>query len=165
MGSHYDELHPHLKAAHEAPLTASGTVAVVGADRAIGRWIARILSLPKSGEGMSLEVEVSHSPDGQVWSRKFGQQSIVTRQTMYDGLMREISGPGTIEIAVSKEAEGLVYRSTRARWAGIPLPRPISPQVHATVKPTDQGWVAKVEISMPLFGRLCTYTAEITQWT
>lgn len=165
MGPDYDNLHPHLKVAHEAPLSATGKVVVEGAERAIAKVIARMLNLPRAGGQVALEVQVTHSSDGQVWSRKFGHQQFSTQQSVRNGLMREVNGPGCIEIEMSREGQDLVYQSQCARWAGLKLPRYISPQIIARVTPTEQGWTAKVEISMPLAGRLCTYTAEITQWT
>jgi len=158
-------MHPHLRAAHEAPLRATGKVSVTNSSRPMARLFARLLRLPRPGIDLDLAVTVTETPDGQQWDRRFGSQRLRTYQHSRGGMMVELSGPGAIFLVVEGEGENLVYRSAKATFGGIRVPRGLAPTVVARAIPTETGWVAQVEISIPVAGQLCSYRAEITQWT
>lgn len=146
LGDRYNQLHPHVRAAHE-PLTAVGSVDVVHGTYILTPLFVRMMNLPAaaSASPVTLCVTMDEASTGaeasMTWMRQIGTTRLNTRQFASDGCLVERSGPGRIEFDITADESGaLQYQRTRCRFLGVPLPEALSPHVRATVAPTTDGW-------------------------
>lgn len=161
LGDSYSSLHPHLRRAHEAPLSAAGVAKVRGAANLIACILARRMRLPRAGDSVTVRLEVTETPRGTEWSRFFGLDATKTVQTVKSGRMVESSGQATITFDVRVSEGSVLYSSVGASLYGISLPRALAPRAKGVVSATVDGWLVDVEIASPLFGLLCAYRAEL----
>jgi hypothetical protein len=160
LGDLYNQLHPHVRAAHE-PLTAEGHVDVAHGTHVLTRFLVRMMNLPVAGTSrpVTLVVDVNssaHTPT-MTWMRQIGTTRLHTQQFARGGRLVERSGPGHIEFALQVgEGGALLYQRTRCRFLGLPLPEAMSPDVRAKVAPTTDGWY--VDVSVEWRGQaICRY--------
>ena len=163
LGEAFDGLHPHLRRAHEAPLTAGGPADVEPAIGFVCNGLARAMRLPRPGKQQDVKVVVTEIANGQKWDRTFGGQRVVTRQSVQGGHMVERRGAGTIRFRVTVKEDSIVYESVGAALFGISLPKMVAPRAHGVVTPTEHGWSVDVTIESPVFGLLCAYRA-VLRW-
>jgi hypothetical protein len=163
LGAAYARLHPRVRAAHEAPLTAEGTVDVAHGAHPLTPLFVRAMNLPAAGrsEPVTLLVAIDsaavRSAPTMRWMRQIGTACLKTQQFARQGCLVEQSGAGRIEFSLRVDESGaLLYQSTRCRFLGVPLPNSISPTVRAKVAPTGDGW--HVDVIVEWRGRaLCRY--------
>lgn len=160
LGDHFNALHPHLRRAHESPLSAVGTADVRGAANPIANFLARRMRLPRAGDAVALRLEVTETPQGTEWNRFFGHSSTVTVQKVESGRMVERGGPATLDFDVCVFEGTVVYKSVGASLYGISLPKALAPRAKGVVSLTNEGWQVSVEINS-VFGLLCAYRAEL----
>ncbi|MEX2244824.1 MAG: DUF4166 domain-containing protein [Fimbriimonadaceae bacterium] len=154
-------MHPHLRVAHSAPLSAVGTAEVRGAGNYLGALIARVMTFPRPGSGVPVELVVRETPTGTVWERRFGGDRVRTVQRAIGGYMVEHRGPGRLWFSVSVTDGAVVYESVCASVFGVALPRSMTPRVTGRVSPAEDGWQTQVEVSAPLLGLLCAYSVRM----
>jgi hypothetical protein len=154
LGDAYHRLHPHVRLAHEAPLTAAGTVDVTHGTHPLTPLIVRALTQPTAGKAQPVALRValagaasSHAPAATMWwMRRIGDTQLDTRQYSKWGRLIEQSGPGAVEFVLRIENGALVYEAVACRFLRLPLRRVPAPQVRARVTPTHDGWHADVVV-------------------
>lgn len=80
-----------------------------------------------------------------------------TVEWMQGGLLMESFGATTFSSVLSIEGSCLRYQFRRAWFAGIPIPRCLSPFVDGRVYAGDGGWRVAVRVNAPLLGELVRY--------
>lgn len=138
-------LHAHVRAAHEAPLTATGNVDVVHGDHALTPLFVRVLKLPAAGAAQAVSLRLgltapASAPATMTWPRQIGNARLGTRQFARDGCLVEQSGPGVIEFSLRVDEGELCYEQARFRLLNAPLPSIWCPAVRARVGPNAEGW-------------------------
>jgi hypothetical protein len=162
LGERFDDLHPVLRRFHSSETAVSG----LGRFRMVHHpgWFRKALLValrfPHAGEAVELKLEVSPTEDGERWVRAFPGRPLVTVQTARGDLLIERGGPMRFGLAVEVVGGGMTFRTRRAWFLGVPLPRRLAPDVAV-----ERGWNVAVRLTMPLVGRLLDYEGEVVpQW-
>jgi hypothetical protein len=147
-----------LRRAHEAPLGATGVAEVRGADNFVGALVARMMSFPRPGGGVPVELDVCETAGGTVWERRFGGGCVRTVQRLFDGHMVENRSVGRLWFSVSLVDDEVRYETARATLFGVTLPKALTPRATGRVTATEDGWQTQIEVTAPLVGLLCAYS-------
>ena len=169
LGESYNELASVLIRFHDLPDgEARGVLRITHGEGLVRRLMANLMRLPKPGECVPVHLRVEGGTEREVWIRRYGDQTLVTRQWEHGGLLVEAAGPYRIGFKLSVKEKGLRFDFVRA-WMGVlPIPRPMALRVEADAKPVEHAdsWWIDVCISAPILGQLARYEGEVTpQWT
>jgi hypothetical protein len=82
---------------------------------------------------------------------------VETVQWARGDLLMERSGPVCFACALVLDGPRLRYEFHRAWFAGIPIPRRLSPGVESYVDAGDAGWRVVVRILAPVLGEIVRY--------
>ena len=165
LGAAYDRLHPHVRVAHEAPLTAVGVMDVVHGTHPLTSFFVRAMHLPAAGASRPVTLEVTlassaSSPCRMTWMRYIGTTRLDTNQFARLDYLVERSGPGAVQFSLHEDEGALVYEGAGCHFLSIPVPRALAPAVHARVAPTSDGW--HVAVTVHWQGQLiCTYRGSM----
>jgi hypothetical protein len=168
FGPSFQELHPVLRDFHGNPNggNGQGPFDVIAGDRWYHKVIARIMGFPPPGTDIPLTLKVTTFPDGsEQWTRHFRDLVMHTRQYIKRGQLHERAGAVCMALTPASENQGMTLTSHRVWFLGIPLPRFLSPHVHAVVVPQSDGWRVQVTITLPFIGQLLSYQGTITMTT
>ena len=163
----YRLLHPHVRIAHQAPLSAAGHVDVVHGRHLLTPILIWLMNLPQAGSHVPVDLRVT--PDGQAsdtvapvmrWTRQIGTHALHTRQFSRDGYLVEASGPGRVTFALQVVDEALEYEDVSLHLLRIPIPSRLAPRVRARVAAAEPGW--HVDVRVEWHGHLiCRYGGHI----
>ncbi len=160
LGPAFASLHPHVRAAHLAPLRAEGTIDVEHGAGWLARPLIWLMKLPAAGPRQPVRLEVAEDDSGLVWTRRIGGSILRTRQRAMGSRLVERSGLGRVSFDLAVEDGALLYRQSSIHFAGLPLPSPLRPRVGAAVSPSAEGW--HVAVTVTWRGRtLCRYAGAI----
>lgn len=163
LGRQFDALPAALRRFHDAEGggRAHGTLRV---DRGAGRLrnaLASWLGLPKAGSEVPVHLQVVVEGERERWIRDFHGQRVETVEWAWDDLLMESLGWTSFASALVLDGSRLRYEFRRAWFAGIPIPRGISPWVESAVDAGETGWRVMVGISVPFLGELVRYEGWI----
>ncbi len=159
LGARFDALPEVLRRFHDAPGggRARGTLRVERASGPLRNALASLLRLPKSGEHVSVMLEVAIEGDRERWVRHFEGRRLETVQWARGDLLMESFGPTAFSSALVVDESCLHYEFRRAWLIGIPLPRQLAPLVDGRADAGDGGWNLTVRIEAPFVGKLVQY--------
>ncbi len=158
----FGSLHPHVRAAHRAPLTATGTFDVEHGRHWSAPVIIWLMALPVAGRALAVRLDVRAARRGVQWIRQIGSSTLLTCQTVADGRLVERSGIGRLAFDLSVVGGALHYRQHAMSVAGVRLPGFMSPRVSASVSPDADGW--RVSVSVTWRARLvCRYAGRMRE--
>src|SRR5688572_1818011 len=99
----YRLLHPHVRIAHQAPLSAAGYVDVVHGRHLLAPILIWLMNLPQAGSHVPVDLRVTPGdlssdavPAVMHWKRQIGTHALHTRQFSRNGYLLEESGPGRV---------------------------------------------------------------------
>ena len=147
LGEAYWSLHPAVRRAHEAPLSARGALVVEHGPRWWTPLLVRVMKLPAAGFGQSVRLEVRAIDAGLAWDRQIGSSPLRTVQFADGPRLVEQSGIGRVTFDLAVREGALLYRQHAFSVAGLRVPRAISPEVKASVAPAEDGWCVSVEVA------------------
>jgi hypothetical protein len=163
LGARFDALPAVLRRFHD----------VVGGGRACGSFrieraqgrsrnaLASVLGLPRSGSEVLVQLRVEVEGERERWIRDFDGHRVVTVQWARGGLLMESIGWNSFSTELEIDGSRLRYAFRRAWFAGIPLPRGLSPSVESYVDVGETGWRVVVRIFAPFLGELVRYEGWI----
>lgn len=161
LGDAYARLDPMVRLAHEAPLSARGTLTVAHGDRWWTPGLVRMMRLPAAGLGQPVRLELSASGTALTWSRQIGASPLRTTQQAENARLVERCGIGRLTFALSVRQGSLVYRQEAFHIMRVRIPDPFSPRVHAAVSAAQDGWSVWVEVTWRGI-LVCRYAGIIT---
>ena len=147
LGEAYASLDPAVRRAHEAPLSARGTLTVEHGHRWWTPILIRMMRLPAPGVAQPVRLQVTAAGPALTWTRRIGVSPLHTTQYAEQGRLIECSGIGRISFDLSVHHGSLVYRRHAVHVAGLRLPGPVSPHVEASVNGAQGGWSVRVEVT------------------
>jgi hypothetical protein len=156
LGAAYGSLDPMVRRAHEAPLSARGTLRVEHGDRWWTPLMVRVLRLPGAGPAQPVRLQVAASGRHLAWLRQIGSSPLHTIQFADGSRLVERSGPGRVSFELSIRDRALVYRQSGLHVFGIRVPTVLAPCVVACVSPAEDGWRVSVEVTWR-GGLVCRY--------
>jgi hypothetical protein len=141
---------------------ARGRLTIERGQGAPVRWLAGLLGFPRSGENVATLLVVERRGAGQTWSRRFGEEVLISRQRRDGGgHMAERMGLFECRFRLSPTARGLDYEQVGACLAVgplcLPLPHRLGPRVTASTWAEERGMGLDVSVFAPLFGRVLRY--------
>ena len=140
-----------------------GVFAVRRGEGRLARVVARLMGLPRSGEGVPLLLSVEPHGDGERWRRNFAGREFVTEQGAHAaGLLAERAGPFELLFRLKAEGGALLYAqedaALRVKSLRVRLPRLLAPRVEAWERADEGGDVrVTVRVTAPLTGPLISY--------
>ncbi len=162
LGGDFLNAPPAVRAAHQAgPVTRlRGEASIAPPSSPIAALVARLFGMPRASAAQTLRVTKDLSPEGEVWTRQFGDRRMRSRlRAIAPGIVRESFGPFGFDMRVSADAEALSMSVIGWRIGAMPLPSWLAPRSTATETMDAQGRVRfDVPIALPLIGRLTHYS-------
>jgi hypothetical protein len=156
LGAAYGTLDPMVRRAHEAPLSARGTLTVEHGDRWWTPLMVRAMRLPVAGPAQPVRLEVAASGSHLAWLRQIGSSPLHTVQFADGSRLVERSGPGRVSFELAVHDGALVYRQFAIEVFGVRVPEALAPRVVARVSPDADGWRVSVEVTWR-GGLVCRY--------
>ncbi len=131
------------------------------------RVLARILGFPPPGTDVPTRLDVGRRDGEQVWSRRFGEHTMVSRQRPGpSNLLAERFGAVECCFRLVPTARGIDYDlvGTALVLGGrrLRLPRTLAPHVSARTWAENDAMGLDVSINAPLFGRLLRYHGVVS---
>ena len=168
-----------VRAAHGDGATSvfQGTFRVTRGGNLAARLFAPLLRAPPAGDDVPVRLIVEAFDDGtERWLRWFGDHLLTTSQRRADdGTLRERFGPLDLAFDLVADANGVDYRQTAARLrcgpVSLRLPRWLSPRVAAReevaagARGDELRTHVRVELSLPVVGRIVTYDGTLHDLT
>jgi hypothetical protein len=145
---------------HDGVAHAEGRAKVERGTSWLSRLAGMLLGFPKAGTDVPLSVDFELLPEGETWTRRFGDRSFSSRQFMGTGrwerLLCERFGPLTFAMALVPE-DGRMHLMLRG-WSafGVPMPMWLCPRSASYEEGKDR-FRFHVEISHPLAGLIVRY--------
>jgi NAD(P)-dependent dehydrogenase (short-subunit alcohol dehydrogenase family) len=168
LGNAYDALPPVIRQAHQVHgvLVLEGKADAASSDHALGRWIAWLFRLPRSGSNMPVRVEMRSEDDGsETWTRIYPGVTMRSNLRNADSMTHQVDeflGPLSIRLQWNASERGLQLRTTSARLFGCPLPDFLCPRSDASETVNADGqFHFDVPISLPLIGTIVHYKGSL----
>ncbi|APV49444.1 hypothetical protein BWI17_06960 [Betaproteobacteria bacterium GR16-43] len=163
LGPSFDLLPRELRAFHDVTghRRYTGHCTIAGAETALGRLAARILGLPRSGEG-AMSFELHAADEGETWSRHFPGKTLSSRLHVEHGVLVERMGVAQMRFE-AREANGreLSLALKGVRILGVPMPRFLLPQVRAVETASPDRLHFDIAASWPGVGRIIAYRGSL----
>jgi hypothetical protein len=126
------------------------------------RVLAQILGFPPAGDKVATLLVVERRGEEQVWSRRFGEHSMISRQRRRPhGLVAERFGLFECVFRLQPTDHGIDYDLVGVALSlgglRLPLPRALAPHGAATTWDEGNGMGLDISISAPLVGRILRY--------
>lgn len=159
---------PHIVRTVHAPrpaATLTGTVEIDGAERPLGRLVARMFGFPPATPETDALVTIERTPEGETWTRCFGGAAFASRLSWpgAPGVLEERFGPFAFQLLATAGADGFRFAVDGWSVLGVPLPRRLAPSTDARgfARP-DGGYGFDVTIAYPGLGRLTRYRGRLS---
>jgi hypothetical protein len=139
-------------------IIAEGEAAVIGAQHALGRVLARMFGLPAEASRVPVRVLIESRDGREYWTRFFdGKPMRSVMQRAADGLIEERFGLVAIRMMLVARPDGLdmIRHSGSLGW--LPLPKVLLPSIKAEERFDGNRHRFNVEVGLPLLGRLVAY--------
>jgi hypothetical protein len=153
LGDAFDTLHPNVRRAHEAPLSAEGTFDVVHGTHRLTRILVALMKLPAAGSCVPVALSVLFGPARTTagpptlqWKRRIGRTPLSTHQHAHMGFLVEEKGPGRMVFSLRAADGCLLYEHAALRFLFIRVPPALCPRVRARVSPDPEGWHVDVRV-------------------
>jgi hypothetical protein len=109
------------------------------------------------GTNVPVQLQVVVEGERERWIRDFPGHRLETVQWAAGDLLMEALGWTSFATALAVDGSRLRYEFRRVWFAGIPIPRRLSPSVESYVDAGEAGWRVMVRIIAPLLGELVRY--------
>lgn len=164
LGPAFAALPPLVAAMHDLRTDggAEGEGHVARGSGPLAALAGAVMGLPPAG-AYPLRLSFAVDADGERWTRRFGRHVFASRQAMRDGLLAERFGPIALDFAASADADGLVLRLRRWRFAGVPLPLALAPRFSAREWQEGDRFRFAVEAALPGVGMVVRYEGWLRQ--
>jgi hypothetical protein len=124
------------------------------------RFVAKVMGLPKAGQGHTVKVSVERQADAsEVWTREFSGKKFSSKLTLgKDRKLQESFGPTTFTLGLTGSTLGSDLPILDGRAFGIPIPGFFLPTSTAREFVDEQGrFRFDVRLDIPIFGLLVHY--------
>lgn len=138
-------------------LRARGEADIEGATNWAARALRHILGLPDPGACQPIEFTITRNGTREVWTRNFAGARMRSVLDRAGDLLRERLGPMGFRFRLRRSLEAIEWDLRSARLLGIPLPRWMSGRVFSQSGSEQGRYAFKVDVRMPLVGRLVSY--------
>jgi hypothetical protein len=159
LGPAWASLPPVVRRLHQEG-HAGGELTIEHSRHWPARLLARVLGFPPAGV-FSTHLVVEGRGGEQVWSRRFGEHEMSSRQRRLGGLLGERFGPFECAFGLRPTERGLDYDFKGAALAlgglRLPLPSLLAPRVEARTWAEEDAMGLDISIWAPFVGRIARY--------
>lgn len=135
-----------------------GQAQIAGARHPLGRMIAALFRLPRTGTDCPLEVTKTRSTHGETWMRDFNGRRMVSRLSRAGpGHLEERFGPLRFRLRIDASKAGLTLHILSGSCLGLPLPKALLPRTVAQESVRDGVFHFDVALHAPIVGLLAHY--------
>jgi hypothetical protein len=159
LGARFDAMPPVLRRFHDASEggRARGVFRIERAGGRLRNAMASLMGLPRPGSDVPVQLQVKIEGERERWIRDFGGHRVESVQWARGKVLMESLGWSALATELVVEGSRLRYEFDRAWFAGISLPRWMSPSVESTVDAGETGWNVVVRLFVPMLGELVRY--------
>lgn len=120
--------------------------------------IARVMSLPKGGEDLPVEIVIESAGGRETWARKFAGQPMRSVLSERNGQLEERLGPMAFRFALKVEGQAIVWTLAGVKLLGL-LPLPLAWFSGVCARESAQSGRYRFEVSaaLPFVGPLIHY--------
>jgi hypothetical protein len=163
LGADFDRLPPAVRRFHalQGHFRLSGTVAIRGAETALGRLLAIAMRFPSEAPSQPFAFELDATPEREVWTRFFPSRTMRSRLSARGEWLTEAFGPIRLFFKVEAAPERLSMRLDRMALLGVRMPKALTPGVRAAERDADGKFDFDIEASWPGDRRIVAYTGTI----
>jgi hypothetical protein len=141
---------------------ARGRVSIERGRRWPARLLAHLLGFPPIGDNLATVLTVEQRGDDQIWSRRFGEHTMISRQRLRaEGLVAERFGSFECSFRLRPTVRGIDYVLVGVAFhlgnLRLPLPRLLAPRGAARTWEEGDSMGLDVWIEAPLVGRIIRY--------
>lgn len=163
LGGDFDRLPPEVRRLHDhgGRLCAAGRCRIDRGGHPLARIIVGLFRFPPRGEDVAVRVCFNAARGVETWDRDFGGHRLISRQGSLPGqssLLYESFGPSRFTIRPRATAEGLDLQLCGVSLLGLPLPRPLWPEIRARERVETGRFTFDVAIALPVIGLLIAYS-------
>ena len=169
LGSAFCDLPSKVRQLHNSGESSrwSGIATVKRGKSPFAHIIAAIMGFPKAAENTPVVVDFKCDEKGELWTRKFGDQSFSSFQKRGTArathLITERFGLASVDLAAVIEDDRLLLIPRRFSVLGIPMPGFLLPKGTSYETEKDGKFVFNVEVSLPIIGPVVTYQGQLDQ--
>jgi hypothetical protein len=160
LGADWATLPPVVRRLHQEG-HARGQVTIERGGHWPARLLARVLGFPAAGRAVATHLVVERRGEEQVWSRRFGEQVLASRQRRAADLLAERFGSFECLFRLRPTARGIDYDLVGAALAlgglRLALPRFLAPRGGATTWAEEDAMGLDVSLWAPVWGRILRY--------
>jgi hypothetical protein len=169
FGEQFFALHPLIQKLHRNGGTLEGTVDIsfgYGLAGFIGKRLAKKLSIPVNSTS-KLTVNISPKNGYLYWQRCFDDNSIMLSTfepvgTIQEGYWLEKTGKFTLKLTVNIINGGWYWHCLGYEFGGIKLPKILFPKATAYKTIIDENYHFHVSFSLPVLGKLLSYSGQLS---
>jgi hypothetical protein len=125
----------------------------------LGKLLTTVIGLPPTGRH-DVEVAIKPDPDGETWTRRFGQSSFSSRlvSTRSLGAFEESFGLLRFSFRLEiSDLRGVIWRTTGWSFARLPLPQRFAPVIRASAESEGDRYHFSVVVAHRWIGLLFAY--------
>lgn len=159
LGPEWNGLNESVRRMHgdSARLRACGEADIEGAMNLPARGLRALLGLPSPGTRQPLEFTIERRGMRETWTRNFAGARMRSVLDGAGGLLREQLGPMTFRFRLRRRESAIEWDLHSTRLMGIRVPRWMSGHVLSESGSELGRYAFKVDVRMPLIGRLVSY--------
>ena len=171
FGDSFQLLDPLIQRLHQDDHTLYGSIHIEyakGVAGKIGKTVSHKFGIPRSSGTSTLTVDISHTDDYLLWSRKFGDNGKQMDSKFYPvgtyphGGWRECTDGVDITLGVEIKNGAWHWKQKSVKIHGISTPLFTSPKVIAYKEVISGKYNFSVEVLLPGLGRLFKYSGLLT---
>lgn len=123
--------------------------------------LADLLSLPKAGSNVDVNVHIEQQGDKEIWTRHFNGQKFRSVQWHKGGLLYERLPLTTLVMAVETSQERLRLELQQVYVFGLPVAGLLRPKVTAVETQQFTSFCFHIKVELPLLGLLVEYKGAL----
>lgn len=126
------------------------------------RWLARLLGTPTAAGGGPIRFEMTAHAEREVWTRHFPDHIMTSTLSRNGDDVVEHLGPARLRFELTESSGTLGMRLKGLRFLGLPCPRWLLPSIVAEETGAEDRLHFRVMASLPLIGRVASYSGHLT---
>lgn len=159
LGAAFSTLPLPVQAVHQVfgPSCWEGRASVTRGASIWGQMIAALFRFPPATDDIAVTVTMIPQDGGELWQRRFGDQTFVSFLKMEGGQMTERFGPLTFTLGLHVADGQLHFPVLAGRMGPLPLPRFLLPRSVAREYEAEGRFHFDVALHVPLTGGLLVH--------
>jgi hypothetical protein len=163
LGAQFDRLPAAVRAFHslQGAIEFDGSVSILGAQTAIGRFLAAVMRLPAAAPDQPFRFRLDANPRSETWTRLFPTKVMRSRLSIAGAYLTERLGPARLWFKLEAQETQLSMHLCRVTVFGIPVPGFLLPTVQAVEQGADGVFYFDIDASWSPGKRVVAYRGAL----